>query len=386
MPLIIPIFLMNRGCPHRCIFCNERLTAGDLPERVTAEAFTRTVREHLRRGARRKTGPVQIAFYGGTFTGMDPQEQRRLLELASPFLREGAVDGIRISTRPDGIDAKGLDLLKAWGVTTVEIGAQSLDDEVLLLAQRGHTARDIVRALGLLKGKGFSTGLHLMAGLPGDTPDRFAETVRRTIALRPDTVRIHPTLVLRGTRLAGAFREGIYRPLALDDAVRICRDALRALTAAGIPVIRLGLQTTRELEEPGAVVAGPFHPGFGSLVEASLCFEMASALLSAAGPDGDLHRWAGTGRESPPVALFSLSPADVTGFSGPQRANIEALRSGFSLGAIRVHRDPALPRRTLILEMGETKLRTDCSGRIRRILLHEKGPHDMDHETLPTGA
>ena len=280
--MIIPIFLMNRGCPHRCLFCNERLTAGNRPERITEAAFTETVRTHLA-GAGRKSGPVQIAFYGGTFTGMEREEQRRLLELAAPFLREGTVDGIRISTRPDGIDAEGLDLLRTSGVTTVEVGAQSLHDEVLLRSRRGHTAADTVRAVTLLREKGFETGIHLMAGLPGDSPDRFAETIDRVIALRPDMVRIHPTLVLRDTPLAEAFREGIYLPLGLADAVDLCKNALKALTAAGIPVIRLGLQTTRELEEPGAVVAGPFHPAFRSLVETALFLEMAAALLSSAG-------------------------------------------------------------------------------------------------------
>ncbi|MCX5855402.1 MAG: radical SAM protein [Deltaproteobacteria bacterium] len=267
---------MNRGCPHRCLFCNEQLTAGDRPERITEAAFTETVRTHLA-GAGRKSGPVQIAFYGGTFTGMVREEQRRLLKLAAPFLREGAADGIRISTRPDGIDAEGLDFLRSSGVTTVEVGAQSLHDEVLLRSRRGHTADDTVRALALLRQKGFETGIHLMAGLPGDSPGRFVETIERVIALRPDMVRIHPTLVLRDTPLAQAFREGNYLPLGLADAVALCKNALKALTAAGIPVIRLGLQTTRELEEPGAVVAGPFHPAFRSLVETALFLEMAAA-------------------------------------------------------------------------------------------------------------
>ncbi|MEK7827721.1 MAG: radical SAM protein, partial [Thermodesulfobacteriota bacterium] len=204
--MIIPVFLMNRGCPHRCLFCNERLTAGDRPERVTEAAFAETVRAHLV-SAPRRGGPVQIAFYGGTFTGMEREEQRRLLDMAAPFLREGAVDGIRISTRPDGIDNEALDLFQTAGVTTVEVGAQSLHDGVLIESRRGHTETDTVRALTLLREKGFETGIHLMAGLPGDNPDRFAETIRKTIALRPDMVRIHPTLVLRDTALAQAFHQ-----------------------------------------------------------------------------------------------------------------------------------------------------------------------------------
>ena len=368
MPMIIPIFLMNQGCRHRCIFCNERLTAGYHPEMITEAAFTETVRTHLA-GAGRKRGPIQIAFYGGTFTGMEREEQRRLFELAAPFLRAGEVDGIRVSTRPDWIDAEGLDLLLASGVTTVEVGAQSLHDEVLLCSQRGHTAADTIRALALLQKKGFETGIHLMAGLPGDSPGRFAETIAQVISLRPDMVRIHPTLVLRDTPLAQAFREGNYLPFGLADAVDLCKNALKALTAAEIPVIRLGLQTTRELEEPGAVIAGPFHPAFRSLVETALFFDMAAALLTSARP--------GTGACGSTLC-FTLSPTDLSNFYGVKRENIKTLQKQFGLSAIRILPDPALPRRMLILTVGERRLETDCSGQITEIRLQENDRHGMD--------
>jgi histone acetyltransferase (RNA polymerase elongator complex component) len=365
MPMIIPIFLMNRGCPHRCLFCNERLTAGDRPERITDAAFTETVRTHLVR-APRKGGPrrpVQIAFYGGTFTGMEREEQRRMLDMAAPFLREGAVDGIRISTRPDGIDAECLDLLRSSGVTTVEVGAQSLDDEVLLRSRRGHTTTDTVRALHLLKDRGFETGLHLMAGLPGDSPDRFAETIIRVIALRPDMVRIHPTLVLRDTPLAEAFRNGNYLPLGLADAVDLCKNALKKLTAAGIPVIRLGLQTTRELEEPGAVVAGPFHPAFRSLVETALFRESAAALLSSV-ERGSGAVSSGTADADRLTAHFTISPADLSSFCGAGRGNIAFLKERFGIEEIRVTADPALSRGNVILTHGNSQWKADGSGRI----------------------
>ncbi len=306
---------------------------------------------HISDGAGRKAGPVQIAFYGGTFTGMEQKEQRRLLELAAPFLREGVIDGIRLSTRPDEIGSDELDLLAAFGVTTIEVGAQSLDDEVLLRARRGHTAADTARALILLRERGFKTGIHLMAGLPGDNRDRFHRTIDRVIALGPDMVRIHPTIVLRDTALAEAFREGRYLPLTLAEAVDQCKDALRELTAAGIPVIRLGLQTTRELEEPGAVVAGPFHPAFRSLVESALLREMAAALLTAAGPGEK-------------TASFALAPADLSNFPGERRGNIAALKERFGLADIRLTADPALPRLTLILKAGGRTLRTDATGAV----------------------
>jgi histone acetyltransferase (RNA polymerase elongator complex component) len=351
--MIIPFFIMNRGCPHRCIFCNERLTAGDRPDRIEEKAFTETVRASLGRG-RRTNLPAQIAFYGGTFTGMTQKEQIRLLELAAPFLREGSVHGIRISTRPDEIDAAGLDVLRDRGVTTVELGVQSLDNEVLLRSRRGHGAEDTYRAMSLLNAMGFITGVHLMAGLPGDSEGRFAETVDKTISLHPDTVRIHPTIVLRDTLLADAFREERYKPLTLAEAVTQCKNALKKLTAARIAVIRLGLQTTRELEQPGAIVAGPFHPAFGSLVESSIFLELASDLLTAAG----------IGRGP---ATFTVAPADVSNFYGHRRINITSLKECFDLDKIHIVLNPNLARRELLLTTGDRCFKADGYGNITMI-------------------
>jgi hypothetical protein len=238
----------------------------------------------------------------------------------------------------------------------VELGAQSFDNEVLLRSRRGHTKADTVQALHLLKDWRFKTGIHLMAGLPGDNPERFAETVKEAIALRPDMVRIHPTLVLRDTALAEALRKGNYLPLSMADAVNLCKNALKKLTAAGIPVIRLGLQTTRELEEPGAVVAGPFHPAFRSLVESALFLEMAEMLLLAASvKKGGI--------------TFCVAPADVSNFLGLRRGNIAAIEERFNLNGIRVAADPFLTRGTLILKGGNRQLQTDGSG---RIMEHQK--------------
>lgn len=348
--MIIPIFLMNQGCRHRCIFCNERLTAGNHPDRIMEDVFVETIRTHLDK-ASRKTGSTQIAFYGGTFTGIKKEEQKRLLNLAAPFLATGTVESIRISTRPDEVNAEALDFLKESGVSTVEIGAQSFDDEVLLLSRRGHTAADNVQAIQMLKEKGFATGIHLMAGLPGDSPECFTETVKKTIELRPDTVRIHPTIVLRDTTLAKDFREGRYRPLSLAEATEICKEALKELTKAGIPVIRLGLQTTRELEEPGNVVAGPFHPAFRSIVEAAIFLEMAEALLNA---------FTGRGEN---IKLL-VSPGDISNIQGLRRKNIAMLEERFGLENMHIETDLSLERGNLAITDGQKKLTTDFSGRI----------------------
>ncbi|MEW6334651.1 MAG: radical SAM protein [Thermodesulfobacteriota bacterium] len=353
--MIIPIFIMSRGCPRRCLYCNEALTAEHRPERLEEEGFRKTVLEALDRH-RGRGGPRQIAFYGGTFTGMPRQEQRRLLGLAAPFLHEGVVDGVRISTRPDEIDGAGLDLVRGLGVTTVEVGAQSLDDHVLRLSRRGHTAADTHRAFALLKERGFQTGIHLMAGLPGDSPERFSETIDRVIALSPDTVRIHPTIVLQDTPLAEAYGSGDYRPLSLPEAISQCKEALKRLTAAGIDVIRMGIQTTPALEAPGAVVAGPFHPAFRSLVESAIFFDMAAVLCESAGRGGKGKSLA-----------FRVSPADLSPFKGPRKANIDALTRRFAPARIEVAADPSCPRRTLVLTAAHRSAKTDWSGGIEEV-------------------
>jgi histone acetyltransferase (RNA polymerase elongator complex component) len=358
--LIIPFFIMHRGCPHRCVFCNEALTAGIHPARITEECFHETVHRYLDTPSRKK-GDVQIAFYGGTFTGMEEGEQKRLLQLAAPFLQAGRIDGIRISTRPDEINAANLDLLKKAGVTTVEIGAQSFDDDVLLQSRRGHTAADTVRSLGLLAEKGFQTGIHLMVGLPGDTPEKFAESVERAIALHPGTVRIHPTVVLRNTRLAVDFATGAYRPLTLEQAVAQSKTALRKFACVGIPVIRLGLQTTREMEEPGAVVAGPYHPAFRTLVDSAMFLDMAESLFASTGA-------------LQTDATFFVSPGDISNMLGLRRDNLTALTKKHGrIKKIRTIADASLARGTLVLKCGEQCFATDFSGKTSAVQPDEFG-------------
>lgn len=327
MPLIIPIFIMNRGCPHRCTFCNQRKTAGPYPDDVSETSFRRTVMAHFQY-LKEKPQQVQIAFYGGNFTGMAKRDQIRLLGYAKPFLEAGWVDALRISTRPDYIDREGLDLLRACRVQIVEIGAQSMVDGVLERADRGHTAGDVDAAVQLLKASGFEVGVHLMAGLPGDSPEGFACSVERTVALQPQAVRIHPTLVLTETRLAQDHRNGLYEPLTLEEAVLLCKSALLKFAAAGISVIRIGLQTTPEMEKPGTVIAGPYHPAFRLLVESSIFFDRAASLLET----GDFH--------GKPV-VFSVSSREQSSLRGLRNENMRKLQEGFGLSNIRIAPDPS---------------------------------------------
>ncbi len=333
MPVIIPIFIVNEGCPHRCLYCCEETAAGPAPPAITEAYLRETILSTLKKNRRE---PVQIAFYGGNFTGLGRERQQELLEMAGIFIREGLAESIRISTRPDYIFSEDLDFLEKFHVRTVEIGAQSLVDEVLGLSRRGHTAAQVRQAVYLLKKQGFETGIHLMAGLPGDSPEGFAYSVEETIALRPHLARVHPTLVFAGTELASLWAQGNYRPLSMVEAIAAGKLALAKFAAAGIPVIRLGLQTTAEMEKPGRIAAGPYHPSFRSLVEEALFFDRAAALLSG----GEVR-----GKE----IVFSLSPRDISSFRGQNNSNIRSIKQRFGLKELTLAVDPRQSRGSLIL-------------------------------------
>ena len=333
MPDIIPIFIMNRGCPHRCIFCNERIAAGDGHEAVSANVLAVAVAGHLR-GRREKnksaiTESVQLAFYGGNFTGLPKSEQREIFSMAAPYIQSGQIDSIRISTRPDAVDEKIIAVLKDNHVKTVEIGAQSLVDEVLIASRRGHTAGDVARAVKLLRAAGLEVGLHLMIGLPGDSAQAFARSVDMAVALAPDMVRIHPTLVFRDTLLAEAYKRGDYAPLSLEEALESGKYAVKSFTEARISIIRLGLQTTREMEQPGAVVAGPYHPAFGALVASSLYLDQASAMLQ-------------TRNVKRRQVTFYVPPRNESAFRGQRNENLRLLTERFDLADIHVKKGPVL--------------------------------------------
>jgi histone acetyltransferase (RNA polymerase elongator complex component) len=330
-PLIIPIFVIHRGCPNRCVFCNERIAAGGYPERLTGDTVRAVCDRHLTEGGRKFD---QIAFYGGNFTGIDRDFQIELLDVAQSYIDAGRVDSIRVSTRPDYIDDERIALLTRYNVSTVEIGAQSMVDEVLSASGRGHSSEDVRCALKLLKKAGMKTGVHLMAGLPGDNRKGFEYSVEEIVGLRPDTVRIHPTVVFRNTSLAQAYHRGTYLPLAMDDAIDLCKHALLRFQKAGIPVIRLGLHTTKEMEADHNIIAGPFHPAFRSLVEGSLFLDMATELLGS----GVLKR-----RE----VVFSVAPQDASNLRGMKNRNIRILKESFGITEIYVRENTEQKRGSL---------------------------------------
>ncbi len=282
-PLIVPIFIPNQGCPHRCVFCDqEKITSQ--PARPMDGQRVRDLLDQARRStlfcAKKHR---EIAFYGGTFASLPEKTIEELLGVAAPYLREGIFHSVRVSTRPDSLDEKKAALLKSLGVSTVELGTQSMDDEVLRKTRRGHTALDTERTVDLLKQHAFRVGLQLMPGLPGDSAERLSATVQKVIRMKPDMVRLYPVVVIRGTELAQWLESGTYRALALEEAVRICAESCLRLEEAGIPVIRIGLMASASLREKGQVLGGPWHEGFGHLVRSEIYQNKIEAFLPGPG-------------------------------------------------------------------------------------------------------
>jgi histone acetyltransferase (RNA polymerase elongator complex component) len=280
---IIPIFIPHQGCPHRCVFCRQRTITNTSEDLCTPDDIKTTIESAI--GSKRFPShtPKEIAFYGGTFTSLPTSSMESMLSAVKPFMKQGVIGAIRLSTRPDSIDEKVLDLLQSYGVATVELGAQSMDDEVLMLSNRGHTANDTVNAVQLLKKRGFQVGVQLMPGLPGDSSKVFMDTIGKLIGLKPHMARLYPTLVLKGTKLAQWYQEGRYTPMGLEETVSVCKDAGMRLEASGIPIIRIGLMSSPSLLNKGEIIAGPWHPSLGFLVRSAMHIDRLKPYLPAPG-------------------------------------------------------------------------------------------------------
>ncbi|UFS68965.1 radical SAM protein [Geomonas sp. RF6] len=330
--ITVPFFISHQGCPQRCVFCDQQKIAGAGGALPTAAEILEKISMY-RSSAKGRT--MEVAFFGGTFTALPREDQEALLEPLQGLLSSGELCGVRISTRPDSVDTSIASFLREKWVRTVELGVQSLDDEVLNLSGRGHSAAHTVEAAEVVKEAGLALGIQLMPGLPGDTRERSLATLERALALDPDFLRIYPTLVLEGTELAEMYRSGAYRPLELDEALSLCKEMLLEATRRGVPVIRMGLQPTAELES-GVLLAGPYHPAFGQLVAAELHFDL-TCRLSAAMPSGTrISLSCGTGRLSDLV--------------GQRRRNVDRMQERLGLVVESVREDAELSAGDVVVE------------------------------------
>lgn len=315
----VALFVPHLGCPHTCAFCNQRTISGQTqpltPERIRAACETGRACEH-------EVANSEIAFFGGSFTAIDRKEMIACLEAARPYVGRD-FGGVRVSTRPDCVDDEVLSLLREYGVTAIELGAQSMNDTVLALNERGHTAEDTSAACERILRYGFSLGLQMMTGLYGSDAEKDRQTARRFVELRPDTVRIYPTVVLENTRLADLWRQGAYVPPSLEDSVALCASLLRLFRENGIRVIRLGLHSGGNVEEGN--LAGVYHPAFGELCESRIFREMAEERLRAL-----------------PAGAYTLrvNPRDLSKMIGQKKANLAYFRArGYD---VTVKQDEAL--------------------------------------------
>lgn len=264
---IIPIFVSHLGCPHDCAFCNQKKITG-ISDAIKPEALEDYVMDYL---TTMKRDHIELAFFGGSFTGIEASRQIAYLKVAQELKAKGLIHAIRLSTRPDYMDNQIAERLKEHGVDLVELGVQSFSTAVLKASKRGHDVDAVSEAVEQLKRVGIDFGIQLMLGLPMDSYDQFMVSVKRTIELKPQCVRLYPALVIRGTALEMSYDKGHYAPLELEMAVKWASEAYQLFESAGIPVIRLGLQRTDLIDFDGDVLAGPFHPAFGELV-ISACY------------------------------------------------------------------------------------------------------------------
>ena len=268
---IIPVFISHQGCPHQCVFCNQDRIAGKYEE-VFASDVRKIIDEYLET-INSKGATIEVSFFGGTFTAIDVNKQKELLEVAREYKQKGLIHKIRLSTRPDAILPYILGYLKEYKVDIIELGVQSLDDEVLRKAGRGHSVNDVVVASKLIKEAGFTIGHQIMPGLPGDSFEIDIETTKKSIEMKPDICRIYPSLVIKDTPMEDMYNRGDYVPYSLDEAVYISGEMLKLYNEAKIKVIRIGLQPTDTITTGKDIVDGPFHPAFRELVEGHLICE-----------------------------------------------------------------------------------------------------------------
>ncbi|AOT68390.1 elongator complex protein 3 [Geosporobacter ferrireducens] len=337
---IIPVFVPHRGCPHDCVFCNQKKITG-YPCEITGEMVDRQILNFLDTIKPDGQKTIEIAFYGGSFTGIEQQYQEELLTVAFNWKKKGFIQEIRISTRPDYISESIIERLSSFGVTVIELGVQSMDIDVLKASCRGHLPEDVIYAATLIKSRGIQLGLQMMIGLPEDTLEKSIYTADQIIALTPDFVRIYPTLIIRDTYLEVLFQKGLYVPLTLADALLYAETLALKFLKHDIPIIRLGLQPTEDVALGKAVIAGPVHPAFRQMVETEIYRHMLEKIFR-------YHRI-----EHLDIVEIKGNDADISALAGQKRRNVIELQKNFNIKRIKIVRNNELNKGTIQITADE---------------------------------
>lgn len=320
---IIPIFVPHLGCPNDCTFCNQRKISGQM-KNVTENDVRDTIEFYLN-NFKEKNAYKEVAFYGGSFTGINPELQEKLLSAAYEYIKEKKIDGIRISTRPDYIDKTVLKRLKKYKVKTIELGVQSTNNYILENCKRGHTFEDVVKASKLIRRYRFNLGHQMMIGLPESTELDDINTANDLIKLKPKMVRIYPVLVIKGTELEKQYNSGEYIPLTVDQAVERCKELCYLFGKKKINVIRIGLQNTDTICSPtnngSEVVAGPYHETFRQLVESSIYYDTIVAQIKKLNTRAK-------------EVEITVNPQNVNNVIGYKKQNIQKLKEMYDVDVV----------------------------------------------------
>ena len=334
-PLIIPVFIPHSGCPHMCAFCNQSIitnTKSSLPDKKQIQEITN---EYLNYKGKRRT--VQLAFFGGNFLGLDFSYILEVLNIAAKLKQENKIDSVRFSTRPDTISKDTLDLIKNFPVSTIELGVQSMNDQVLALSNRGHTSQCTIDAALLLKQYGFEIGMQMMVGLPKEDTDSILKSAKEILKLRPDFIRIYPLIILKGSLIAKWYKSGKYNPLSLDNCVDLVKKIYTIFNDQNIPVIRMGLQASEMLQDDESMIAGPWHPAFGHLVLSEIFFDKTKILISKKLAENPGKK----------VIVLEINPSSESKLRGDKNNNIKRLKKLFSQVSLQINTDSSIDKETI---------------------------------------
>lgn len=334
-PLVIPIFIPHSGCPHMCAFCNQSIITNakhQLPDKQTIHNITNKYLNF--KGTRY---PVQLAFFGGNFLGLNASYIIETLTIAAELKKNNKIDSVRFSTRPDTISEKTLNLINDFPVSTIELGVQSMNDKVLSLSNRGHTAQSTIDAVALLKKNGYEVGMQMMVGLPEDSAESTLKSAKEVLDLKPDFIRIYPLIVLKGSLVAKWYKTGKYNPLTLDECIDLVKKIYLLFSLENIPVIRMGLQASEMLQDDDSMIAGPWHPAFGHLVLSEIFFDKAKEKIKKTLSDSSNNN----------VISIRVHPSSESKLRGNKNNNIMKLKECFPEVSLQVNTDSLIDKESV---------------------------------------